>query len=55
MEPARTPSGRGVGVACAIYLGTYVATMAEVSLDKTTGGTDEAGSLCTGPGRHGQS
>jgi nicotinate dehydrogenase subunit B len=36
-KPARTPSGRGFGVACAIYLGTYVATMAEVSVDKTTG------------------
>ncbi|MFB3829919.1 MAG: molybdopterin cofactor-binding domain-containing protein [Bryobacteraceae bacterium] len=36
-KPARAPSGRGVGVACAIYLGTYVATMAEVAVDKTTG------------------
>jgi isoquinoline 1-oxidoreductase len=35
--PMRTPSGRGVGVACATYLGTYVATMAEVEVDKTTG------------------
>jgi len=36
-KSGRTPSGRGVGVACAIYLGTYVATMAEVALDKSTG------------------
>jgi nicotinate dehydrogenase subunit B len=34
---ARTPSGRGVGVACAIYLGTYIATMAEVAVNKSTG------------------
>ena len=26
-KSGRTPSGRGVGVACAIYMGTYVATM----------------------------
>ncbi len=36
-KPARTPSGRGVGVACAIYMGTYVATMAEVAVAKSTG------------------
>ena len=36
-KPAKTPSGRGVGVACAIYAGTYVATMAELSVDKKTG------------------
>ena len=36
-KPARTPSGRGVGVSCAIYLGTYVALMAEVAVDKSTG------------------
>lgn len=36
-KPNRTPSGRGIGVACAIYLGTYVATMAEVAVDKATG------------------
>ena len=35
--PIRTPSGRGVGVACATYLGTYVATIADVEVDKTTG------------------
>lgn len=31
------PSGRGVGVACATYAGTQVATMAEVAVDKKTG------------------
>ncbi|MCX6634100.1 MAG: molybdopterin-dependent oxidoreductase, partial [Acidobacteria bacterium] len=36
-KPAPTPSRRGVGVACAIYMGTYVATMAEVAVDKSTG------------------
>lgn len=35
--PAKSPSNRGVGVACAIYLGTYVATMAEVAVDKASG------------------
>jgi nicotinate dehydrogenase subunit B len=35
--PKAAPSGRGVGVACAIYLGTYVAACAEVAVDKTTG------------------
>jgi isoquinoline 1-oxidoreductase len=36
-KPARTPSGRGVGVACGKYSGTMVATMAEVAVDKKTG------------------
>ena len=36
-KPARTPSGRGVGVSCAIYLGTYVAMMAEVGVDRKSG------------------
>ncbi len=36
-KPARTPSGRGVGVACAVYSGTYVAAMSEVVVDKKTG------------------
>jgi len=36
-KPAKTPSGRGVGVACGIYSNVYVATMAELSVDKTTG------------------
>lgn len=36
-KPAPAPSGRGFGIACAIYLGTYVATMAEVSVNKGSG------------------
>ena len=36
-KPARAPSGRGVGLACATYSGTAVAAMAEVAVDKTTG------------------
>jgi isoquinoline 1-oxidoreductase len=36
-KPAKAPSGRGVGVACVNYLNTYVATMAEVAVDKNGG------------------
>jgi isoquinoline 1-oxidoreductase len=36
-KPGRAPSGRGVGMACATYLGTYVAAFAEIKVDKTTG------------------
>jgi nicotinate dehydrogenase subunit B len=36
-RPGKTPSGRGVSVSCAIYLGTYVALMAEVAVDRSTG------------------
>jgi nicotinate dehydrogenase subunit B len=36
-KPAKTPSGRGVGVACGIYSNVYVATMAELTVGKTTG------------------
>lgn len=35
--PAKPPSGRGFGIACGIDSGTYVATMAEVEVDKKTG------------------
>ncbi len=35
--PSKAPSGRGFGVACADYLGTYVAAMAEVEVDKERG------------------
>ncbi len=38
-KPGKTPSRRGVGVSCAIYAGTYVAMMAELAVDKSTGGT----------------
>lgn len=36
-KAAKAPSGRGYGVACGIDAGTYVATMAEVEVDKKTG------------------
>jgi CO/xanthine dehydrogenase Mo-binding subunit len=36
-KSAPAPSGRGVGVACSIDAGTYVATMAEVDVDRPTG------------------
>jgi CO/xanthine dehydrogenase Mo-binding subunit len=36
-KPAKTPSGRGVGVACGIYSNAYVATMVEIAVGKTTG------------------
>jgi len=36
-KPAKAPSGRGVGVACGVYSGACVATMAEVAVDKATG------------------
>lgn len=36
-SPSKVPSGRGYGVACGIYLGTYVVAMAEVEVDKKSG------------------
>lgn len=36
-EPAKAPSGRGYGVACGTDVGTSVATMAEVDVNKNTG------------------
>jgi CO/xanthine dehydrogenase Mo-binding subunit len=36
-KPAKSPSGRGQGVALVNYLGTYVATMAQVEADKASG------------------
>jgi len=35
--PAKAPSGRGYGIACGIDSGTYVATIAEVEVDKKSG------------------
>ncbi len=42
----KAPSGRGCGVACTDYLGTYVATMAEVAVDGKTGKVDVARVVC---------
>ena len=36
-KPGKAPSGRGVGVACGLIYGTYVASMAQVQVDKKTG------------------
>jgi isoquinoline 1-oxidoreductase len=35
--PAKTPSGRGIGMACGTDAGTWVALMAEVKVDKSSG------------------
>jgi len=35
--PAPTPSGRGLGIACGLDAGTYVAHIGEVSVDRATG------------------
>ncbi len=35
--PAKTPSSRGIGIACGTDAGTWVAHMAEVKVDKQTG------------------
>ena len=36
-QPAVAPSRRGVGLACSVDAGTYVATMAEVKVDAASG------------------
>jgi len=36
-KPAKGPSGRGYGIACGTDAGTFVATIAEVTVDKRTG------------------
>ena len=36
-KPAKGPSGRGLGVACGIDSGSYVATIAEVAVDRAEG------------------
>ena len=36
-KPASAPSGRGFGLSCAMYADTYVATVAEVFVDKSSG------------------
>jgi nicotinate dehydrogenase subunit B len=35
--PAKTPSGRGIGMACGTDAGSWVALMAEIKVDKSTG------------------
>lgn len=36
-KPMKSPSGRGYGISCAIEVGTYVACIAEVEFEKSTG------------------
>ena len=36
-HPPHGADGRGMGAACATYMGTYVATMAEVTVDRASG------------------
>jgi nicotinate dehydrogenase subunit B len=36
-KPAKAPSGRGLGISCGIDAGTYVAHIAEVEVDKSSG------------------
>jgi isoquinoline 1-oxidoreductase len=45
-KAAPGPSGRGVGLACAIYSGTYVATVAEVAVNKNTGTVEVKRVVC---------
>ena len=45
-KPAKAPSGRGYGVACGIDAGTYVAAIAEVEVDKSTGGVKVKRVVC---------
>ena len=36
-KPLKTPSGKGFGISCAIEVGAYVASIAEVEVDKLSG------------------
>jgi isoquinoline 1-oxidoreductase len=44
--PSKTPSGRGLGVACGIDSETYVATVAEVEVDEETGNVQVKRVVC---------
>ncbi len=45
-KPAPAPSGRGVGVACATDVGTFVAAAAEVVVNKSTGNVEVKRVVC---------
>jgi len=45
-SPAKAPSGRGYGVACGTDVGTYVAHIAEVEVDKDTGSVQVKRVVC---------
>ena len=44
--PAAGPSGRGIGMACGIDAGTWVAVMIEVKVDETTGKVQPIKAVC---------
>jgi isoquinoline 1-oxidoreductase len=44
--PSKAPSGRGYGIACGIDAGSYVATIAEVQVDKASGGVKVERVVC---------
>jgi nicotinate dehydrogenase subunit B len=44
--PSKTPSGRGFGVACGIDAGTYVATIAQVEVNKKKGSVQVKRVVC---------
>jgi isoquinoline 1-oxidoreductase len=46
-KPAASPSGRGLGLVCADYNGTYIATIAEVEVDKNSGGIKVRRVVCS--------
>jgi isoquinoline 1-oxidoreductase len=45
-KPAKSPSGRGFGVACGIDAGTFVASIAEVEVNKSTGSVQVKRVVC---------
>jgi nicotinate dehydrogenase subunit B len=45
-QPIKTPSGKGYGIACGIDAGTYVAFMAEVEVDKSSGSVEVKRVVC---------
>jgi len=44
--PGKLPSGRGYGLACATYLGTYVALAVEIGVDRGTGRVQVKRAVC---------
>ena len=45
-KPAKIPSGRGIGMSCGIDANTYVAHMAEISVDKASGKVEVKRIVC---------
>jgi isoquinoline 1-oxidoreductase len=45
-KPAKAPSGKGRGIACAIDAGTWVASIADVEVSKTTGAVKVTRVVC---------